>query len=138
VTYTNTYPVEAILSKVQVGRVRLDGDWLRIGRFGIFAEKGIKCVACGLEGLFFRKERANDKEFWHLNLYGVKDGKPVMITRDHIIPRSLGGPNHFKNYQPMCAYCNGKKGNRVKVFDKLAVSWQELKAFTNNLRKIWA
>jgi hypothetical protein len=35
----------------------------------------------------------------------------VPLTVDHIIPRSLGGPDEMSNYQPMCFPCNNKKGN---------------------------
>ncbi len=59
----------------------------------------------------------------HLNLYHVqeeeekgewknlaKDGM-VLMTKDHIIPRSKGGPTTLENLQTMCSICNGKKGN---------------------------
>jgi len=38
-------------------------------------------------------------------------GREVLMTHDHIVPRSKGGKNHISNVQTMCAPCNSKKGN---------------------------
>jgi 5-methylcytosine-specific restriction endonuclease McrA len=35
------------------------------------------------------------------------------MTKDHIIPRSHGGPTNWENLQTMCSICNGKKGGRL-------------------------
>jgi 5-methylcytosine-specific restriction endonuclease McrA len=44
-----------------------------------------------------------------LNLFsGVK-----MMTRDHIIPKSLGGVDHVANLRPGCSPCNEARGNEV-------------------------
>ena len=32
------------------------------------------------------------------------------VTRDHVIPRALGGPNSADNLAPSCAPCNRRKG----------------------------
>jgi 5-methylcytosine-specific restriction endonuclease McrA len=48
-----------------------------------------------------------------LNLYAIKDGLEVLMTSDHIIPRSKGGPTILENLQPMCHICNGRKGNNM-------------------------
>jgi len=85
-------------------------------RYQMFVTKGIKCVNCGIEGKYFAIERGkcdNPNKF-HLNLYGInKHGKEVMITKDHIIPRSKGGKNILSNYQPMCIHCNQKKADKL-------------------------
>ena len=86
-------------------------------RYQLFATKGIKCIKCGLEGRYFALERnrgSNPGKF-HFNLYGIdKDGKEVMMTKDHIIPRSKGGGNKLQNYQPLCYYCNQKKMDKIE------------------------
>lgn len=43
------------------------------------------------------------------------------LTRDHIIPRSAGGPNTFANLLPCCAICNGAKadGGFERIADRL-------------------
>lgn len=86
-------------------------------RYQLFRLKGIECLNCGIKGEFFALERnivGNNAKF-HFNLYGIdKYGKEVMITKDHIIPRSKGGKNVLSNYQPLCIRCNQQKGNHVK------------------------
>ena len=34
---------------------------------------------------------------------------------DHIVPKSLGGPDEIDNYQALCYKCNSNKGNRSDV-----------------------
>ena len=83
-------------------------------RYQLFAEKGIECVKCGIKGVYFAIERNanNNPNKYHLNLYGFdKSGKEIMITKDHIVPRSKGGKNIISNYQTMCFECNNNKGN---------------------------
>jgi 5-methylcytosine-specific restriction endonuclease McrA len=52
---------------------------------------------------------------YHFNLYAIDDnGDEILMTKDHIIPKSKGGRNHLSNYQPMCCVCNQKKDNKIK------------------------
>lgn len=82
-----------------------------------------KCVSCHRVGHLWLLEAHHDFERPHLNLYHVgepteewknlsKDGL-VMMTKDHIVPRSKGGPTNWGNLQTMCTICNGKKGNQT-------------------------
>lgn len=71
---------------------------------------GLKCVACGIEGTKFRLELPANAKSPHFNLYAVEEGRLVMMTKDHVKPRFLGGENHHSNYQTMCIVCNGIKG----------------------------
>jgi hypothetical protein len=85
-------------------------------RYQLFSEKGIKCVSCGIEGKYFALERAakGNPNKYHFNLYGKdRHGNEVMITKDHIVPKSRGGPNKLSNYQTMCFKCNSRKGNKL-------------------------
>ena len=82
-------------------------------RLWTFHEKGTACVNCGLEGVFFAKEKHHDgEESFHLNLYALDDaGEEVLLTKDHIVPKSKDGDDHISNYQPMCAPCNEQKAD---------------------------
>ncbi len=87
----------------------------RSARYQLFKDKGTKCVKCGLNGEFFAAEKHSCDKKYHLNLYALKDGNEVMMTKDHIIPRSKGGKDFHENYQPMCFYCNVEKGDSLHI-----------------------
>lgn len=96
--------------------IDFDGDPLKANsqRYTLFFKKGFKCVKCGIEGKYFAKERdtSSNSNKYHLNLYALdENGKEVLMTKDHIIPKSKGGKNKLENYQTMCCICNKKKGN---------------------------
>lgn len=98
-------------------RVELDGDFIKANsqRYQTFFTKGTKCVCCGLEGKYFAKEKGEKDISYHLNLYGVNEkGKEILMTKDHIIPKSKGGKDEVNNYQTMCVICNVKKGNKIE------------------------
>lgn len=91
-----------------------DGDRIHMNshRYWNFIVNGCTCQCCGLKGLYFTKERNHKEGRYHFNLYGLDEfGNEVMLTKDHIIPKSAGGLNHVSNYQPYCKRCNGAKGN---------------------------
>jgi uncharacterized protein YkuJ len=76
-------------------------------------EQNIKCVACGISGSYAAIESNGGTP--HINLWAVtKDGKHVMMTKDHIKPKSKGGSDDFSNLQTMCRDCNVRKGNGDK------------------------
>ena len=85
-------------------------------RYILFRQKGTKCVACGIEGQYFAKEKDKHHvdEVYHFNLYAVKDGKEILMTQDHIKPKSLKGSNDLSNLQPMCMPCNCAKGSKYE------------------------
>lgn len=96
--------------------IDFDGDPLKANsqRYTLFFTKGFKCVKCGIEGKYFAKERdpSSNSDKYHLNLYALdENGKEVLMTKDHIIPKSKGGKNKLENYQTMCCRCNNNKGD---------------------------
>ena len=85
-------------------------------RYQLFAERGVVCERCGLQGKFFALEKFPSVagHRYHFNLYGYdKNGKEVMLTKDHVHPRSKGGPSRLENYQVLCERCNRHKADRV-------------------------
>ena len=98
-------------------KVELDGDIIKGNsqRYQTFFKKGTKCVCCGIEGKYFAKEKVSRDKSYHLNLYAVdENGKEVLMTKDHILPKSKGGQDHIDNYQTMCVNCNVAKGNNLE------------------------
>lgn len=120
-----TYPIEEVKEVIkdvlfEVDKrnalVELDGDIIRgnSDRYRTFFTKGTKCVCCGIEGKYFAKEKDSLlKNRYHLNLYALdSEGKEILMTKDHIIPKSKGGKNHISNYQTMCINCNKQKADK--------------------------
>lgn len=79
--------------------------------------KSMTCVCCGLTGEVFCLESFGQGP--HFNLYAVKDGKRILITKDHIVPKSAGGKNTLDNFQTMCFPCNHLKGANNVTMDQL-------------------
>lgn len=83
-------------------------------RLELFA-KSLTCVKCGAVGGFFSLERTKRDTNPHLNLYFKNDeGDFVMMTKDHIVPKSKGGKDWMSNYQTMCYPCNQAKGSNIE------------------------
>lgn len=120
------YSIEEVRNKVKdvlfekdkkLAKVDFDGDLIKGNsqRYQTFFTKGCKCVVCGIEGKYFAKERHLQNKSYHLNLYAVDDnGDEILMTKDHIMPRSKGGIDDISNYQTMCKLCNEAKGNKLE------------------------
>lgn len=94
--------------------VVINGDKIKGNsqRFQTFFTKGLKCACCGIEGKYFGKEKDFNAARYHLNLYALDEsGNEVLMTKDHIVPRSKGGASELYNYQTMCVKCNMAKGS---------------------------
>lgn len=92
----------------------LNGFKVRITSTRLYNFKihGITCVSCGITGSLLAVEGPK-KGRPHVNMYGFdKDGNEVLMTKDHVIPKSKGGANHISNMQTMCITCNMDKGNK--------------------------
>lgn len=95
------------------GSIEVDGYLVKHQslRYATFYQKGTTCVCCGKQGTHFKLdvERGVDPESTkrrHFNLY-AEDG--TLMTKDHILPKSLGGEDCVENLQTMCKDCNELK-----------------------------
>lgn len=121
-----TIPLEVIFASIGKS-VNVCGHSIPVKskRYKCYARKGVKCVKCGIEGKYFAAERQKSQptDKHHLNLYAVLDaGKEIMMTVDHVIPKSRGGEDTVSNLQPMCSPCNNMKGNRTEEELRVGVS----------------
>lgn len=94
-------------------RMDLDGDVVKAGslRLVCFKLRGTACAKCGLVGEYFVKERSSPNESFHVNLYGLDaSGREVLLTQDHVFPKSKGGSDSIANSQTLCFPCNQAKG----------------------------
>jgi 5-methylcytosine-specific restriction endonuclease McrA len=130
------YSVEFVLSNLDK-LADFCGDVIPLTslRYHTFALR-TDCVNCGVKGVYFAKERSallvknagtigvwramyngrGNRHKWHLNMYAIKDGREVLMTKDHIKPKCHGGPDKLENLQTMCAPCNcSKKDNTLDL-----------------------
>lgn len=90
-------------------------------RYRVFAES-LTCAHCGLTGTVMRLEYNWDPKGWieiRFNLYAPKGDGWVLMTQDHIVPKSKGGGDEDENLRTMCAPCNEKKGNKLPAPEKI-------------------
>ena len=83
-------------------------------RYQIF-QKSLVCCNCGIKGEYFALEKpeADPGTRYHFNLYARLDsGAEVLITKDHVVPKSKGGTDSVNNMRTMCKVCNEMRSNR--------------------------
>lgn len=90
-------------------------------RWTCYKIKGFSCVTCGKTATHIivwaeltksnKDGRCRRTKGFHVDAF-IKDHN-LLLTVDHIIPRSKGGENNQKNLQPMCEKCNGTKGDKI-------------------------
>jgi len=113
-----TYPAEEILSNISkkaIFEVEINNkkytsklNSLRLRTF----QKSIRCICCGRKGTEMGLDLPSHTDKPHFNLYCIEGKKKILMTKDHIIPKSKGGRNHISNMQTMCCHCNTKKGDK--------------------------
>lgn len=83
-------------------------------RLWTFNQHGTTCSNCGASGDFFAVEKNHEgEERPHINLYARTEDGEVLLTKDHVNPRSKGGKNHINNYQTLCKPCNEAKDDNT-------------------------
>lgn len=85
-------------------------------RYACFS-RTVECQVCGRVGEYFLLQRDDSSllPVAHFNLFGEEGGQPLLFTKDHIIPKSLGGRDWIGNLQTMCSRCNCSKGSGVDL-----------------------
>ena len=124
---TSTYRNEVLKEKLPLSIIQdvynAKGKYIEIDGYKVktkddrylnFIKHGFKCSRCGTEGKYINLE-SNSQKGNHLNVYAEKNGQPILLTKDHIYPKSKGGLNNIKNYQVLCEECNNKKSDNSPV-----------------------
>ena len=100
----DTYQDKNIKVKIDKYNVQAKDD-----RYLNFIINGFKCAKCGIEGEYVNLE-CNSRLGNHLNVYGIdRSGNEILLTKDHIYPKSKGGLDDIRNYQVLCERCNNNK-----------------------------
>lgn len=79
-------------------------------RYFVFKESPV-CVSCGLKGEKFLLEQHPEDLSPHFNFYAVENGQLVLMTKDHVVPKSKGGKDKIDNFVTMCSICNNLKAD---------------------------
>lgn len=80
-----------------------------------------ECAACKIRADHFWIEKNHACFYgWHANMYAYDyHGNPVMLTLDHIKPKSKGGTRTPKNVQLLCRKCNNTKGDQKMSLEQI-------------------
>lgn len=82
-------------------------------------KKSTSCICCGIKSSYYKKFSHNKDISPHLNLYANENGIEILMTKDHILPKSLGGKDIIENYTTACITCNNFKGNSTLTWDEI-------------------
>jgi hypothetical protein len=106
--------------------VRMDSK-----RYHVFQDNP-SCVCCGILGTKMILDINPGDHSPHFNLYAEENGRFVLMTKDHILPKSRGGKDLLENFQTMCCCCNNLKGAYDLEMDHI----RELKRLWDNPDKL--
>jgi len=102
---------------VDVAQFHKYHKWMR---WKVFKQKGFACIYCGLIGthavLWEEENWVADVIQGHCDLVHIgEDGKRILLTLDHFVPRSKGGSNRIENLYPACYICNHVKKDKILI-----------------------
>lgn len=101
----------AVCKNKKRARAEIDGFSVRIysPKLKTFMFHGTKCSGCGIKATHFSLVLPTSRNTG-LNL--VLYAGNIIMTCDHIVPKSKGGTDKISNIQPMCYPCNQTKGSK--------------------------
>lgn len=113
------YSIQEVLDMINSSEktINLCGFKVKINsiRLKTFSTKGVDCICCNAKGAYFKLESSVPGDSPHFNLYAInQNGHEVLMTKDHIVLKSLGGENTIENMSPMCRRCNNKRGSKFE------------------------
>ena len=126
--HIKSYPADEILALITNNEERrdfmVDGKNYSVrmnsDRYHVFRESRF-CAACGIEGTTMILDLNPGDSSPHFNLYAEEDGKLLLMTKDHKIPKSKGGKDELDNYVTCCAICNNLKGNFDVTYEQINI-----------------
>lgn len=87
-------------------------------RLFVFKENR-RCVCCRIIGQKMFLEYHPYDGVPHFNFYAIYKNDLLLMTKDHIVPKSVGGEDIHSNYQTMCSLCNSLKGHSNLTLESL-------------------
>ena len=92
-----------------------------------------RCAICGAAAtkVFLCEHEGH----YYISFYTEKNGKLILFTKDHIIPRSQGGGNGITNLQTCCEVCNAIKSDIIIDNPKESQQILELKQEIDELKR---
>lgn len=110
-------------SKKSRAIIHFKDELIQVSNDGLYcmAQKNKYCYFCGAKiiggFLFVIKNQIQiykNKIVWNVGqIAEKKNNKLVIMTKDHIFPKSKGGITKIENLQPMCEDCNQMKNNLI-------------------------
>jgi 5-methylcytosine-specific restriction endonuclease McrA len=98
-------------------------------RLTVFHHKGLKCCYCDKKGKYLIRcvDKTGNE---HVDLY---TDKFILMTVDHVLPKSKGGTRELKNLVPACRKCNSSKSNQPTWFHTICVWKLNVRCFLNKI-----
>lgn len=83
------------------------------------------CINCGIKASKIRLFKDARESKYFIEIFVDSPAGLYKLTKDHIVPKSKGGTDSFKNYQVMCEKCNQEKSDQHLYFqsDYWYVRW---------------
>jgi hypothetical protein len=86
-------------------------------RMSVFLQLGTSCVCCGRQATRILKTQHANGGGIHIDVYANN----MLMTIDHILPKSKGGRNNVSNYQILCEKCNITKDSHEVTLEELRI-----------------